>query len=197
MVAAGWRACMTPKWVPRSPCFTRNRIGRGPSRRWQGKWACRVRRSPNALSNWSASRRFNISPVGGCIWHSTCCKRAPSASARSPDVSAMTRTRRSIGRSGGWSVHRPRHGGRPGISRRKRMGSTRPALISSRCRERPPADDSVFPEVIGAHSIITPPPARAAGRWRCAGSAPPAFGRWRQRARPARRSGGPSCRNCR
>ena len=44
---------------------------------------------------------------------------------------------------------------------------------------------------------LTPPPARAAGRSRCASNGRAAWCRWRRPARRARRSGGPSSRNCR
>ena len=103
----------SPGGSARSPCFMRSRNGRGPSKRLQRKSAFRGRRSQNASSNWSASRRSSISRAGGCIWRNICCRTARLASPRSPDASDMIPMRHSIARSGGWSARRPRHGGKP------------------------------------------------------------------------------------
>ena len=73
------------------------------------------------------SRRSSISPAGGCIWPSTCCKTVPLAWPRSPDALDMTLMRRSTARSAGWSARRRRHGGKPGRnipSQRTASGST-------------------------------------------------------------------------
>ena len=122
-----------------------------------------------------------------CIWLSICCKTVPLGVPR-------------------WQLER--------VGYDSMIGSNFGAFYVERSRSlarRSSADNAPRRYSLSAASLcdrtavqapamthrVTPPPVLAAGRSRCGGNAPAASCRWRRPARRARRSGGPSCRNCR
>ena len=91
--ATGWFAALNDPIVGRALQF----VHADPTRRWTvdrarprvGLLAHRACRSASTRS-W-ARRRSNMSPIGGCNWRPSASATAPTASPRSPPMSAMAR----------------------------------------------------------------------------------------------------------